>query len=477
MSAAAVAAPRRRHYAATLAALSLLTLSNALIQTAVAPALPAIQHDLGVATTSVTWVLTVTGLLFAVATPIVGRLGDIFGRHRTLSFVVAATCLGCLVAALSHSLGLLVAGRALQGMGGSTFALAFAIARDELPPARRAAGFGLISATYGVGGVAGYPLSGVIVDHLSYEWIFWFGLIAVGVTGLAARLSIPASPIRAPAPIDWLGSLLLAAGLGSALLGVSEGVHWGWASPGVLGLIAAGSGLLAAWARWEVRVAAPVVDLRLFRLRGIWTANASGVTLTFGFFTVLLLVPKLVEAPRSLGYGFGASVTGASYYLIPMAGVLLLASPVAGFVVGRAGGRMVAIAGSFAGVAGLAALAGWHETTWQIALATGLVGLGVAFNLTSASSLIAHAAPHAQIGEAMGMSSTVRAGGGAIGGQVSATVVSTALVAGTAFPTAGAYTLAFAIAAGIAAFSIVSSLLVPRPQAEAVLSRAPATAA
>jgi MFS family permease len=121
----------RQHYGVTLAVLAVAALAYALLQTMVAPALPEIQHELGVSTTSVTWVLTVYLLTASVATPILGRLGDMFGKERTLVAVLGLFALGSLISAVSHSLPLLVAGRAVQGAAGAVFPLAFGIIRDE----------------------------------------------------------------------------------------------------------------------------------------------------------------------------------------------------------------------------------------------------------------------------------------------------------------------------------------------------------
>lgn len=226
-------------YSLTLAVLAVSALAFALMQTMVAPALPEIQRELGASTSSVTWVLTIYLLTASVATPVLGRLGDILGKERVLVWVLVIFAVGSAVAALSHSLELLIAGRAIQGAGGAIFPLAFGIIRDEFPAQRVATGIGLISATFGIGGGAGLVLSGVIVDQLSYEWIFWFGLIAIVIAIIATHLFVPESPIKSPASIDWLGAVLLAAGLVCLLLGVSNGNAWGWGSGGVIGLFAA----------------------------------------------------------------------------------------------------------------------------------------------------------------------------------------------------------------------------------------------
>src|SRR4051794_1692994 len=229
----------RQHYNVTLAVLATAALAYALLQTMVAPALPAIQRDLGASTTTVTWVLTVYLLTASVATPIVGRIGDIFGKERVLVATLGAFALGALISALSHSLGMLVAGRAVQGIGGAVFPLAFGIIRDEFPREKVATGIGLISATFGIGGGGGLVLSGILVDHLSWEWIFWLGLVVIVAAAVAAHFFVPESPVKSPARIDWAGAGMLTAALVCLLLAVSEGNRWGWGSAPIVGLLVA----------------------------------------------------------------------------------------------------------------------------------------------------------------------------------------------------------------------------------------------
>src|SRR4029079_19204748 len=218
----------RQDYNVTLAVLSLGALSYALLQTMLARALPEIQHELGATPTQATWVLTVYLLSASIATPILGRLGDMFGKERMLVVVLGLFAAGSLICALSSSLELLIAGRAVQGAAGAVFPLAFGIIRDEFPRDRVATGIGLISATFGIGGGGGLILSGLIVDNLSYRWIFWFGLIVVLIAVVATRLWVPESPVKSPARVDLGGALLLSAGLTALLLAVSEGNRWGW---------------------------------------------------------------------------------------------------------------------------------------------------------------------------------------------------------------------------------------------------------
>src|SRR5919202_366116 len=201
----------RRHFGLTLAVLAVAALAFSLLQTMVAPALPDIQRELHASTTGVTWVVTVYLLSASVATPILGRLGDMLGKERLLVAVLVVLGAGTLLAAVSKSLPLLIAGRAVQGAGGAVFPLSFGIIRDEFPPHRVGTGIGLISATFGVGGGGGLVLAGVIVEHLDYTWIFWLALVMIAAATVATHLFVPESPVKTPARIDFVGAAGLAA--------------------------------------------------------------------------------------------------------------------------------------------------------------------------------------------------------------------------------------------------------------------------
>src|SRR4051812_20104356 len=215
--------PARQHYNLTFAVLALGGAAFALLQSLVAPALPTIQHELHTTATAATWVLTAYLLSAAVFTPIIGRLGDIYGKERMLVSVLGVLAAGTLLAALASSVELMILGRAVQGAGGAIFPLAFGIIRDEFPRERVATGIALISAILGIGGGAGIVLAGPIVAHLSYHWLFWFPLAAVLVAAVATHFFVPESPIKAPARINWAGAALLSAWLVCLLLAISEG--------------------------------------------------------------------------------------------------------------------------------------------------------------------------------------------------------------------------------------------------------------
>jgi len=322
--------PDRQHYNLTFAALALGGATFALLQSLVAPALPTIQHDLHTTPTAVTWVLTAYLLSAAVCTPVVGRLGDMFGKERMLLTVLIVLGAGTLIAALANTVEIMILGRVVQGAGGAIFPLAFGIIRDEFPRERVATRIALMSALLGIGGGLGIVLAGPIVKTLGYHWLFWFPLIAVAVTALATHFFVPESPVKAPGHVNWRGAVLLSAWLVCLLVGISEGADWGWASARTLGLFAAAAVLVVLWIGNEQRAAEPLVDMRMMRRRGVWTVNLTAVLLGAGMFTSFVLIPQFVEMPASTGYGFGASVTEAGLFLLPSTVGMLLFSPLAG---------------------------------------------------------------------------------------------------------------------------------------------------
>ncbi len=462
---------KRQPYGLTLAVLLVGAMAYALSQTMVVPALPEIQRQLDTSATAVTFVLTGYLLTAAVATPIMGRLGDMFGKNRLLVVTLAVFGLGSLVSALSGSIEVLIAGRAIQGVGGAVFPLSFGIIRDEFPPERVSAGIGLISATFGIGGGAGLVLSGVIVDRLDYEWIFWLALIVVSGAIVAARRFIPESPVKSPARIDWIGAALLSAGLVALLVAVSEGNSWGWGSVRVVSLFAFAAAVLLAWIGYEQRVREPLVEMRMMRNRAVLTTNLTGLLVGFGMFGSFILVPQFVQIPTSAGFGFGASVTEAGLYMLPSAATLLVAAPLAGWLGGRIGSKLPLQVGTAIAAAAFVFLALVHDEPWSIYVGTSLFGLGIGFSFASMANLIVEAVDQRHTGVATGINTIMRLIGGSIGGQVAAAIVA-GHVAATGLPEESGFTAAFVMSAvGVGAAFVLTFWIPGRPQPAPVAAR------
>ncbi len=448
------------HPGRLLAVLALGGGAYAMLQSLVVPALPTLQRDFDTTPTGVTWIFTAYLLAASVATPIAGRLGDMFGKKRTLVVVLVGLGAGTLVAALATTLPVMIGARVIQGLGGAIFPLAFGIVRDEFPPRRVAGGIALISGLLGVGAGLGIILAGPILAHLDYHWLFWIPLVVIAVTTVATVVIIPESPVRAPGEVDWTGAVLLSLWLIALLVAISEAPTWGWLSGRTLGLLAAAVVLAFAWIRVEVRLPSPLVDIKMMRLRGVWTTNLAGFLLGFGMYSAFVLIPQFVETPVSNGYGFGSSVTQAGLFLIPSTIAMMVASPLGGRLSGRFGSKVPLVLGSTITMLAFVLLALAHSEHWQVYLAALLLGVGVGFAFASMANLIVEAVRPDQTGVATGMNTVMRTIGGALGGQVAASILAASLLA-DGLPNERGYTLSFVIMAAALAAGVVASLAVP----------------
>lgn len=466
---------RHPHYGVTFAILAIAGMSYALLQSLVLPALSEIQLDLGTTTTAAAWILTAYLLSASVATPIAGRVGDMFGKKRTFVVVLAILALGTFISAIATTIGVMVVGRVIQGASGAIFPLAFGIIRDEFPAERRAGGIALISAILGAGGGLGIVLSGPITEHLSYHWLFWIPLVAIVAAMIAAWTVIPESPVKTPGHVNVLAATLLSGWLVALLLGVSEGSSWGWTSSRVLGLFVAAAVLLLAWVRVESRSRQPLVDMRMMRIRGVWTTNLAALLIGFGMYSAFILIPQFVETSSANGYGFSASVTQGGLFLLPSTVAMIVVSPLAGRLAGIVGSRVPLIAGSLVSAASFLVLAFAHDHRWQLYLATLLLGVGIGLAFAAMANLIVDAVPPQQTGVATGMNTIMRTIGGALGAEIAVSILAASPLAND-LPSNHGYTLAFAVSAVSLLVATGASFLVPRPKLETLdaLEHAPA---
>jgi MFS family permease len=408
-------------------------------------------------------VLTAYLLSASVATPILGRVGDMVGKDRTLVVVLATVAAGCLLAALAPNIGVLIAARVVQGAGGAIFPLAFGILRDELPPAALRRNVGTLSAVIAVGSGLGVVLAGPVVTVLGLRWLFWLPLIVVSVAAVAAYRFVPPSSARAPGRVNWAATVLLSGWLVALLLAVSQAPSWGWVSGRVLGLLALAVLGLAGWAVVELRSTTPLIDMRMLRLPAVWPTNTVALLLGAAMFAAWAFLPQLVQSPTS----FGASATEAGLLMLPM----LVTMFVAGILSGRlplSPRAQLTIAAGFC-VAANASLALAHAERWQVAVGSALLGLSVGLAFAAMTTLVVGAVPPSQTGTASGTNANLRTIGGSIGAAVMSSIV-------TATPGDGGYTSGFAMFAIVSVFAVVAALLVPTARRTARLVPKPALA-
>jgi EmrB/QacA subfamily drug resistance transporter len=452
-------ASRAVHPNLILAVLALSGLAYAALSSAVIPALPTIQHDLHTTETGVAWLLTGFLLSASVGTAIIGRLGDMYGKERLLLGTLVVLAAGTALAAVSNSLGLLIVARVIQGTGGGIFPLAFSIIRDEFPAERVPGSIGLVSAILGVGGGAGLVLGGLIVEHLSWHWLFWLPLIVMLPAAVCTWRYIPESPIRSPGRVNWVAAALMGVGISLVLIAIAQTTVWGWGDPRTVGLLAAGLVVCASWVVVAGHSREPLVDMAMMRIRGVWTTNLVAFLLGAGMYASFIVYPEFAQLPKSTGFGFGASVVVSSLYLLPAALGMSALGTVAGRVARRFGSKQALIAGTAITAVSFAWLAVAHSHPYDMLISSSLLGIGIGLAFAALGNLIVQAVPPSQTGVATGMNTVMRTLGGALGGQLSATFIVDNMAHG--LPTVTGFEATFVMATAFLVVCVLAGLLIP----------------
>jgi MFS family permease len=453
----------RRHPGVIVAVLAAAGISVSLMQTLVIPLIPELPTLLNTSASNASWAITATLLTAAVATPVFGRLGDMHGPKPILIICTVLLTIGSLIAALSSSLLLMVVGRALQGFGMPIIPLGISVLRASVPAHRVGTAMGLMSASLGVGGALGLPLSAVIADSFDWHALFWFAAALGTLCGLLFAALVPRTPSASADRFDGPGAVGLAAGLVLLLLAISKGGGWGWTSVTTLGMFAGSAVVLTVFGWWQLRTPMPLVDLRTTVRRPVLTTNLASVAVGFALFAMSLIGPQVLELPASTGYGLGQSMLHTGLWLAPGGLAMMVSAPVAARIAAVRGPRFTLVIGgavvSASYLSGLALI----QSPWQVMVFNVLVSVGVGLAFASLPALINAAVPMSETAAANGINALARALGTSISSAVIGAILAglTVTVGGAVFPTLNALRIALVVAAGAAALATVMALLIP----------------
>jgi EmrB/QacA subfamily drug resistance transporter len=405
--------------------LMLVMLLATLDNTIVATALPTIVGDLG-GLQHLSWVTSAYLLAQTAVTPLYGKLGDLLGRKRVLQSAVALFLAGSALCGLAQSMTELIAFRAVQGLGaGGLIVLTQASIGDLVPPRERGRYQGLFGAVFGVSSVAGPLLGGVIVEHLSWRWIFYvnlpFGALALAVLAVA----LPDTAARARPVIDYLGAGLLAGGLSAIVLVTSlGGTTWAWGSSQVVLVALAGLGALAAFGFAERRAREPVLPLSLLRDRVFAVCGSLSLIVGFALFGSVTFLPLFFQTVDA------ASPTSSGLRLVPMMGGVLLTSIGSGQLISRTGRyKVFPVLGTAFTTVGLLLLSrlGLHTGGAVSALYLLVLGLGLGMVMQVLVLAVQNAVGYSVLGAATSGVTLARGVGGSLGTAVFGTIFSTRL--------------------------------------------------
>ncbi|MFC7848062.1 MFS transporter [Arthrobacter sp. NPDC057388] len=456
-----------RSPSAITAVLALSGTLVALMQTLVVPLLPDFPRILAVTPDDASWLVTATLLASAVATPIVSRSADMYGKRKMMVVCLAIMVAGSVMAALGGTFLWLIVGRALQGFSASLIPVGISIMRDELPKEKMGSAVALMSATLGIGSALGLPLAGLLYESLGWTSIFWVSAAAGALLLLAVVLVVPESKVRTPGRFDYAGALMLSAALGSLLLAISKGGAWGWGSEPVLLLFLAAALLLAVWIPYELRVGQPMVDLRTTARRPVLMTNLASLLIGFAMFANMLLTTQQLQLPRATGYGFELNVITAGLCMVPSGLAMVVFAPVSGGIIRRFGGRSALMAGAGVMIAGYVGRVFFYDSITWVIIGSTVVSVGTAIAYAAMPTLIMGAVPITETASANGLNSLVRSiGTSTSSAAVAAVLTSVTIPLGAArLPSFDAFRDVFWMAALASAASVLAAVFIPRAAA------------
>ncbi|MCU1436253.1 MAG: transporter [Pseudarthrobacter sp.] len=467
---------RRPSPSAITAVLALSGTLVALMQTLVVPLLPDFPGILGVTADDASWLVTATLLSSAVATPIVSRSADMYGKRKMMVVCLAIMVAGSVMAAVGGAFVWLIIGRALQGFSSALIPVGISIMRDELPKEKMGSAVALMSATLGIGSAMGLPLAGVLYESLGWASIFWVSAGAGVLLLLAVVLIVPESKVRTRGSFDYAGALVLSAALAALLLAISKGGSWGWGSEPVLLLFLTAAILLAVWVPYELKVRQPMVDLRTSARRPVLMTNLASLLIGFAMFANMLLTTQQLQLPAVTGYGFELNVITAGLCMVPSGLAMVVFAPLSGRIIRIFGGKTALMAGALVMIVGYVGRVFFYDSIAWVIIGSTVVSVGTAIAYAAMPTLIMGAVPITETASANGLNSLVRAiGTSTSSAAIAAVFTSVTIAVGDArLPSFDAFRDIFWLAAAASAASMLAAVFIPRA---AGVRRPPATAA
>ncbi|AQW48074.1 MFS transporter permease [Streptomyces hygroscopicus] len=434
-----------------------------LMQTLVVPLIPDLPGLLHTSASDASWAITATLLAGAVATPVLGRLGDMYGKRRTLLLSLTMLVIGSVVCALSDALAPMIVGRALQGFSAGVIPLGISIMRDELPAERLGSAMALMSSSLGVGGALGLPGAAALAEHADWHVLFWVSA-SLGVVVIALVLAlVPESPVRGGGRFDLVGAIGLSAGLFCLLLAISKGADWGWGSTTTIGLFGGAAVVLLLWSRWELRVTGPLVDLRTTMRRQVLLTNLASIVIGFAMFGMSLVLPQLLQMPEATGYGLGQSMMTAGLCLGPSGLVMMAISPLSARITATWGPKVSLMLGAGVIAAGYGMGVFLMDAAWQVVIISCVIGAGIGLAYSAMPALIMSAVPVSETGAANGLNTLMRSIGTSTASAVVGVVLAhmTTAFGPTEVPSLNGFRTAFVIGGGAALVALAVASLLP----------------
>ncbi len=442
----------------TLAIVSLALFMTTLDNLVVTTALPSIRRSLGASIQSLEWTVNAYTLTFAVLLLTGAALGDRFGRRRVFSIGLATFTVASAAAALSRSMDMLIAARAVQGFGAAiVLPLTLTLLSEAVQPARRGMALGVWGGVSGLGVAIGPLVGGAVVTGISWHWIFWLN-VPIGLVLVPLALTQLTESRRPAAQLDLRGLALVGPGLLGVTYGAVRGQALGWTSTTILASFAFGIGFLIAFVAWELRAADPMIPMRFFRSRQFAATNGLSFAMFFGVFGVIFLLAQFFQTVQ------GYSPVQAGLRTLPWTAMPMFVAPIAGMLSDRVGTRPLMFVGlvlQTIAVAWMAAIFTPDVAYSSLIVPFILAGTGMALVFAPAANAALGSVQPAEAGQASGATNAIRELGGVFGVAVLASVFSAHGSYASPHAYTAGFTAALPVGAAILALGALVAILVP----------------
>jgi len=436
------------------------------VETMVIPGAPTIQKDFQTTSSLVSWVTSAFLIVGSAVSPLLGKLGDSYGKKRMFLVALVFYTAGVGLAGFAPSIYFLILARAVQGIGFAIVPLALAIIAETFPRERIAAAQGVISATFAIGAAAGLVIGAYIVEDFGWQWAFHSAfLLSIALFVLVARV-LPAGSPGTGRKVSYSTVVLLMAGVSLILLYLTEGPYEGWYSPFELGALIAGVALTAGFFFAESKIANPLIQLKLLRIKNVLVANGVGIIAGLSMFMLFFALTYYTQLPKAFG-GLGLDVISSGLTLAPATILMLVAGPLLGRFVQKAGPKPAMMLGSLIAIAGLLLFVFNRSSPTDVTIDMAVALVGVVSVIIPIVNMVSVSLPPETVATGLGLNTMLRNIGGALGPVLATTIMSTYTLAvpanlvpkGVALPSSAAFDFIFYLSSAFLVGAILLALL------------------
>ncbi|HSW74726.1 MAG TPA: MFS transporter [Candidatus Saccharimonadales bacterium] len=424
----------------------------------VTTALNAIRLKLGASISALGWMVTAYTLSFAVLIMLGSALGERFGRRRVFASGLTLFTLASAACALAPGANALIAARVVQGVGAAfVMPLALALLSSAFPKEQRAKALGLFASITGLAILSGPVVGGAVVQGISWQWIFWIN-VPVGIIVTPLILTKLRESDKTELKLDFVGIALMTVGIFGITWGLIRSSSLGWGNVEITGALIAGLLTLIAFALWELHVAQPMLQIRLFRLRAFSAGNTATFFLYSSMFGALFFVAQFLQTAEHY------DPLGAGLRLLPWTATLFFIGPIAGTLIKRVGERSLLVSGltmQAIGMGSIALLAPHHPSYLMLIIPLTIAGAGVSLAVPASQHAVVSAVEPPQIGQASGVYSVLRQLGGVFGVAVVVAVFAQMGSYGSLQLFSDGFAAAIGASAGLSLLGAIAGLLLP----------------